>query len=210
MLLFRMKSAHQPVSLAVHGRLSVASVSPMKCLPATHYPLTTHSPLTTFRINTCKSVSKQRTLTPFRMNTYEKHRGVGVLLLTKHPMRMLILSERSEPKDLSSHPVRIAVLRSIFVSALSFAHQGRLACHAQPRPLFLHPRVGEAAPARVRLPLRDSLLPVNARHHGGVTIHVRGHLVVGDLLRVQRFALRRSQELRLVLQRSVVINVNQR
>ncbi len=28
--------------------------------------------LTTFRINTCKSVSKQRTLTIFRMNTYEK------------------------------------------------------------------------------------------------------------------------------------------
>jgi hypothetical protein len=25
--------------------------------------------VTTFRINTCKSVSKQRTLTPFRMNT---------------------------------------------------------------------------------------------------------------------------------------------
>src|SRR6266852_3053401 len=25
-----------------------------------------------FRINTCKSVSKQMTLTPFRMNTYEK------------------------------------------------------------------------------------------------------------------------------------------
>src|SRR5260370_10424345 len=25
-----------------------------------------------FRMNTCKSVSKQRTLTPFRMNTYEK------------------------------------------------------------------------------------------------------------------------------------------
>src|SRR5260370_3862535 len=30
-----------------------------------------------FRINTCKSVSKQRTLTPFRMNTYEKTGGVG-------------------------------------------------------------------------------------------------------------------------------------
>src|SRR6266849_703855 len=28
--------------------------------------------LTTFRINTCKSVSKQRTLTPFRINTYKK------------------------------------------------------------------------------------------------------------------------------------------
>ncbi len=30
-----------------------------------------------FRINTCKSVSKQTTLTCFRMNTYEKHRGRG-------------------------------------------------------------------------------------------------------------------------------------
>src|SRR6266403_3952775 len=36
--------------------------------------VTRHSPLplTPFRINTCKSVSKQRTLTTFRMNTYEK------------------------------------------------------------------------------------------------------------------------------------------
>jgi hypothetical protein len=31
-----------------------------------------------FRINTCKSVSKQRTLTPFRMNTYEKQGGGGI------------------------------------------------------------------------------------------------------------------------------------
>src|SRR6266849_2267777 len=81
-----MESAHQPASLAVHGclsprfrsdsrasdfyyksadrPLSVAAVSPVECLPDTHHPLlTTHSPLTTFRINTCKSVSKQRTLT---------------------------------------------------------------------------------------------------------------------------------------------------
>src|SRR5260370_33490631 len=40
-----------------------------------------------FRLNTCKSVSKQKTLTPFRMNTYEKHRGVGVLLLTRPPRK---------------------------------------------------------------------------------------------------------------------------
>jgi|SRR2546427_1311795 len=38
--------------------------------------------VTPFRINTCKSVSKQRTSTPFRMNTYEKTRGVGGLILT--------------------------------------------------------------------------------------------------------------------------------
>jgi hypothetical protein len=36
-----------------------------------------------FRINTCKSVSKQMTSTPFRINTCEKHKGRGRLLLTK-------------------------------------------------------------------------------------------------------------------------------
>ena len=41
--------------------------------PTVHYRLLTHpSPLTTFRMNTCKSVSKQMTLTTFRMNTYVK------------------------------------------------------------------------------------------------------------------------------------------
>src|SRR5260370_9560534 len=38
-----------------------------------HLPPVTYS----FRINTCKSVSKQTTLTPFRMNTYEKRGGGG-------------------------------------------------------------------------------------------------------------------------------------
>jgi len=43
-----------------------------------HYPpLTTHSLLSTFRMNTCKSVSKQSTLTTFRMNTYAKRGGGG-------------------------------------------------------------------------------------------------------------------------------------
>jgi len=40
------------------------------------------------RINTCKSVSKQTTLTSFRMNTYEKYRGGGFLLLTRNPRRI--------------------------------------------------------------------------------------------------------------------------
>ena len=51
-------------------------------LPTAHYPpLTTHSPLTTFRINTCKSVSKQSTLTTFRINTYAKQ-GEGGLVVS--------------------------------------------------------------------------------------------------------------------------------
>src|SRR6266481_9449322 len=39
------------------------------------------SRVTTFRINTCKSVSKQRTLTPFRINTYEKQGEGGTRLV---------------------------------------------------------------------------------------------------------------------------------
>src|SRR6266849_8434232 len=58
-----MKSAHQPLPLAVRGRLSTQIPSDSRSLDST---------LTTFRINTCKSVSKQTTLTTFRMNTYEK------------------------------------------------------------------------------------------------------------------------------------------
>src|SRR5258708_8793807 len=41
-------------------------------LPRVTYP---------FRISTCKSVSKQTTLTPFRINTYEKQGGGPALLL---------------------------------------------------------------------------------------------------------------------------------
>src|SRR5260370_41798532 len=36
--------------------------------------------LTPFRINTCKSVSKQTTLSPFRINTYEKTGGWGEVI----------------------------------------------------------------------------------------------------------------------------------
>jgi hypothetical protein len=41
-----------------------------------------HNP---FRMNTCKSVSKQTTLTIFRMNTYEKHRGWGAVMVNQLP-----------------------------------------------------------------------------------------------------------------------------
>ena len=41
----------------------------------THRPL--HTPYKLFRINTCRNVSKQRTLSTFRINTYEKQEGRG-------------------------------------------------------------------------------------------------------------------------------------
>jgi len=45
------------------------------------------APINTFKMNTCKSVSKQRTLTSFRMNTYAKRGGRGVSLLTQERER---------------------------------------------------------------------------------------------------------------------------
>jgi hypothetical protein len=54
---------------------------PISCLQTRQRPPN----LTPFRMNTCKRVSKQMTLTSFRMNTYEKHpggRGVGIWVAT--------------------------------------------------------------------------------------------------------------------------------
>src|SRR5260370_17598115 len=73
----------------------------------TGFPHLRPRPLTSsisFRINTCKSVSKQTTLTIFRINTYEKHRGVGVLLLTRHPRKGVFPERPSAVKELSSNP----------------------------------------------------------------------------------------------------------
>ena len=46
-------------------------------LATRHWPRHSDRSSIYFRSNTCKSVSKQRALTPFRINTYEKHREGG-------------------------------------------------------------------------------------------------------------------------------------
>ena len=45
--------------------------------PGVHRPNIILVPCKSFRINTCKSVSKQATLTSFRINTYKKPGGEG-------------------------------------------------------------------------------------------------------------------------------------
>ena len=77
-------------------------------------PLVAHSAqfwcsIRPFRINTYnnyESVSKQRTLTTFRMNTYEKQGGWGVLLLTRHATKHVYPERLSGVKDLSSPPAK--------------------------------------------------------------------------------------------------------
>jgi hypothetical protein len=73
-----------PVFAATHSRLISTRPLTAICAPCRFScPITPISRLhNPFKMNTCKSVSKQMTLTTFRMNTYEKHRGRGVLLLT--------------------------------------------------------------------------------------------------------------------------------
>ncbi len=44
------------------------------------------------------------------MNTYEKHRGVGILLLTRNPRKDFYPEGVSRPRDLSSFPIRESFL----------------------------------------------------------------------------------------------------
>src|SRR6266481_4616586 len=87
----RRNAAHAPSLLRARGRQNQPSAN-------------------LFRMNTCRSVSKQTTLTIFRINTYEKHKGWGQLLLTRHPLKGVCPERPSGVKDLSCHPMRIAVL----------------------------------------------------------------------------------------------------
>jgi hypothetical protein len=131
------------LKLSHHSRLLFSFLTTAAALrPLPHHFL---FPSKSFRSNTCRSVANQRTLTRFRMNTYEKHRGEGVLLLTRNPkkdfyperpsgaegpllrpMRESVLSDNREPKDLSSFPMRESVLPAPSFSGRSIATKGSL------------------------------------------------------------------------------------
>src|ERR1700676_889159 len=65
-----------PQVFCFHNHLRCPLVFSSRCVfPRSNHKAPPH--VTTFRMNTCKSVSKQSTLTTFRMNTYEKPRGGG-------------------------------------------------------------------------------------------------------------------------------------
>src|SRR5882762_8166518 len=59
---------------------TLPSLTHLESTPA-KYPI--GATLTAFRINTSKSVSKQRTLTTFAMNTYEKEGGGGPVIVNQ-------------------------------------------------------------------------------------------------------------------------------
>jgi hypothetical protein len=59
------------------------NIAPKRIESATNCARAPTVPLSAFKINTCKSVSKQRTLSPFRMNTCKK-RGEGAIHVGNH------------------------------------------------------------------------------------------------------------------------------
>src|SRR5260370_4333161 len=64
-----------------------------------------------FRMTTCKSVTKQITITPFRINTYTKTGGRGVILLTN--TRSLAPSPFKQPTKQFGHLSRPHVPRAV-------------------------------------------------------------------------------------------------
>jgi hypothetical protein len=65
----------------------IFSFDPRRAAPSAPHFAQFWCNISPFRINTSKSVSKQTTLTPFRMNTYEKHGGGGggIFRLRRNP-----------------------------------------------------------------------------------------------------------------------------
>ncbi len=76
------------------------------------------SPLSTFRMNTCESVSKQRTLSTSRMNTYAKTGGGGsnATMSRCRGRALRPASERSKRSSLfpAFHPVQVDLLSLCF------------------------------------------------------------------------------------------------
>src|SRR6266851_6693156 len=99
-----MKSAHQQCFPC-----TVASALPQQRPSPPYLPLTSccknteTATLTTFRINTCKSVSKQRTLTAIRINTYKKEGEGGIPFAIRHLSSIQLPASIPTPLRLCFH-----------------------------------------------------------------------------------------------------------
>src|SRR5713101_5886146 len=73
---------------------------------ANHYRLwfSENSPSNSFRMRTCKSVSKQRTSTPFGMNTYKKPGGRGGVIVNLASDQDASPEERSDDRPVLALP----------------------------------------------------------------------------------------------------------
>jgi hypothetical protein len=92
-------------------------------------------PLSTFRMNTCKSVSKQRTLSTSRMNTYAKTGGGG--LIPPRGSSGFVYPESLFAPAHPSDPLFSDTYKSLAAQTLSF--------HIHTKPPGCHPALDSKA-----------------------------------------------------------------
>jgi len=110
-----------------HKHLRCPLVFSSRCI----FPRLTHKTLprvTTFRMNTCKSVSKQKTLSPFRMNTYAKGGGGGTLRASAYsaPARRVVGGSQRYHLPLVTCPLFSSPCRLFVYSLRPFPHSDPL------------------------------------------------------------------------------------
>src|SRR5882762_6591010 len=89
--------------------------------------------LTIFRINTCKSVSKQRTLTTFRINTCEKQGGGGLELYTVSRPASPACLESGLPIHITLHRTALSGSSSRISSTACPRLSRKFPCNRNPR-----------------------------------------------------------------------------
>src|SRR5258707_1391774 len=127
----------------------------------------------TFRMNTCKSVSKQKTLTPFRINTCEKPRGRGGI-----PSALsFIFAGPDLHRQISSSPCSLQPLAEVLLPTI------RQRPHSQCAPQRLH--------VAIIIPFRN-IQPSDFRHRHRIFVS-RNHF---DLVACPDFPLARDREIK--------------
>jgi len=88
-------------------------------------------------------------------------------------------------------------------TSLRIFDQRFLARRAQPASVLFHPRIGEAAVPRVRLPFGDALFAIAAGHDHSSAVRPCVHVLVHDLVGLVCQRLDAGQKLLLVHERAV-------
>ena len=120
-----------------------------------------------FRINTCKSVSKQRTLTTFRMNTCEEQGEGGWLLLTR------LKPARSRMKLVSTTRADQLNPRRCIPLPSSDQGAGAVSLRAIPSPRWL----GAVGSIDAHVLRSEVASPIPRAGSAGVQVHHNGNMV---------------------------------
>src|SRR5438552_10993334 len=78
------------------------------------------------------------------------------------------------------------------------ADHAQVACHAQPPPVLLYPRIREPSVVRERFSVLRAFLACSSRHHHGISVLVQFHPLGHFLRQLDRHIFDRIQKLALV------------